>query len=79
MKKNWKTIFFVSFFMLLGIGFLLYAYPLIKAKEKDNARLRVYGDNETHRVDSFSFINQEGKTSPVCFALSLRVEVKSGD
>ena len=25
------------------------------------------------------YTNQEGKTSPVCFALSLRVEVKSGD
>ena len=25
------------------------------------------------------YVNQEGKTSPVCFPLSLRVEVKSGD
>ena len=58
MKKNKTSLILISFFMLLGIAFLGYYYSAMVSRPK---RLKYYG-NPGHKVESFSFINQEGKT-----------------
>lgn len=55
--KNLKAVILLTFFMLLGIGFLAYYYYQYKQVPK---RLPVYG-NPGHKVDTFTFIDQEGK------------------
>ncbi len=56
--KNKTSLFLLVFFMLLGIAFLSYWYFQYKQVPK---RLPTYG-NPGHHVESFSFINQDGKT-----------------
>jgi len=56
--KNKTSLFLLVFFMLLGVGFLSYWYFQYKQIPK---RLPTYG-NPGHHVESFSFINQDGKT-----------------
>ncbi|HOZ51217.1 MAG TPA: SCO family protein [Chitinophagaceae bacterium] len=58
MKMNKTAIILITFFMLLGIGFLGYYYTTMMNVPK---RLNYYG-NPGHKVESFSFTNQEGKT-----------------
>ncbi len=59
MKDNKTTLILISFFIALGIGFVWYSLNLIN--EKKVVTLPVLG-NPGHRVGSFSFINQDGKT-----------------
>ncbi|MES2479003.1 MAG: SCO family protein [Bacteroidota bacterium] len=57
--KNKKTvIFLVGFFIVLSAAFMTYFYSVTKIKNKP---LPYFGETE-HRIRSFSFINQEGKT-----------------
>lgn len=55
---NKKSIFFLVFFMVLGVGFLGYYYYAYKEVPK---HLPIFG-NPGHHVESFSFTNQDGKT-----------------
>lgn len=57
MSKTKTAIILITFFMLLGIGFLGYYYQTMMSVPK---RLNYYG-NPGHKVESFSFINQDGK------------------
>jgi protein SCO1/2 len=58
MKVNKTAVILISFFMLLGISFLGYYYTTMKQHPR---RLPTYG-NPGHKVGSFSFLNQDGKT-----------------
>jgi protein SCO1/2 len=58
MSKRKTTIFLVSFFIVLAAVFMTYFYKVTREQPKT---LPVYG-NPGHRVGSFSFVNQEGKT-----------------
>ncbi len=58
MKNRKSTIFLVSFFILLSAVFMAYYNKDIRTRQ-DN--LRVIG-NPGHKVGSFSFLNQDGKT-----------------
>ncbi|MEZ5046002.1 MAG: SCO family protein [Chitinophagaceae bacterium] len=51
-----KAIFFLVFFMLLGVAFLSYYYYAYKQNPR---RLTVYG-NPGHKTQAFSFTNQDG-------------------
>ncbi|MCD6012156.1 MAG: electron transport protein SCO1/SenC [Flavipsychrobacter sp.] len=62
MKSNKTTIFLVSFFMLLGIGFIAYIFPQIKANQDKAPQLPIIGNDLNHHVSDFSFVNQDGKT-----------------
>ena len=59
MKNNKTSVFLISFFIVLGIAFIWYSINLIN--EKKVVTLPVLG-NPGHRVGSFSFTNQDGKT-----------------
>jgi protein SCO1 len=54
---NKTAIFLLSFFMLLGVGFLYYYYSVMKEHPR---RLPYLGEAGQH-VKPFSFINQDGK------------------
>jgi len=58
--KNKTAIFLVSFFMLLGIGFLGYYYKI--SHEQKVSALPIVGNDQNHHIAPFSFVNQEGKT-----------------
>jgi protein SCO1/2 len=62
MKNKKTTIFLISFFMLLGIGFIGFVFPKITANEKKKPVLPIIGDDQNHHVSPFSFVNQDGKT-----------------
>lgn len=53
-----KAIFFLVFFLLLGISFLSYYYYSYKSAPRE---LKVFGQ-PGHKVGSFSFLNQLGDT-----------------
>ena len=55
--KNKTSLILLVFFMLLGIAFLGYYY---KVSHEIKPQLPVIG-NPGHHIDTFSFINQEGK------------------
>jgi protein SCO1/2 len=57
MKHPLLRILLIVFFMVLGVFFLGYYYYTYKQHPK---RLKVYG-NPGHTVDTFSFIDQDGK------------------
>jgi protein SCO1/2 len=57
MKHPIVRILLIIFFMVLGVIFLGYYYYEYKQHPK---RLRVYG-NPGHKIDTFSFIDQDGK------------------
>jgi protein SCO1/2 len=56
---NKKAIFFICFFMLLGVAFLGYYYKV--SHEQKKLVLPIIGDDQNHRIAPFSFVNQEGK------------------
>jgi len=58
MKNQKTTIFLVTFFILLAAGFMTYYYSVSRDQPK---RLPVLGEGD-HKVRSFSFVNQDGKT-----------------
>lgn len=58
MKVNKTAVILISFFMILSVGFLGYYYTTLKEHPR---RLPTYG-NPGHKVGSFSFLNQDGKT-----------------
>jgi protein SCO1 len=62
-KARKNTIFLISFFLVLGIGFFVW-FELDIMKNPNvpgaHAQLPVLG-NPGHRVDTFSFVDQEGK------------------
>lgn len=62
MKTSRTSIFLISFFMLLGIGFIAYVFPKIKDGEKNKPVLPIVGNDQNHHVSPFSFTNQDGKT-----------------
>jgi protein SCO1/2 len=62
MKKNKTAIFLISFFMLLGIGFIGYVFPKIRDSEKKKPVLPIIGNDQNHHISPFSFVNQDGKT-----------------
>lgn len=62
MKANKTTIFLISFFMLLGIAFIGYVFPKIKANQDKQPQLPIIGNDLNHHVAPFSFVNQDGKT-----------------
>jgi protein SCO1/2 len=62
MKNKKITIFLISFFMLLSIGFLAFVFPKIKESEERKPKLPIIGNDQNHHVSPFSFVNQEGKT-----------------
>ena len=62
MKMNKTTIFLISFFMLLGIGFIGYVFPKIKENQNKEPKLPIVGNDQNHHISPFSFVNQDGKT-----------------
>lgn len=62
MKNKKVAIFFISFFMLLGIGFIGYVFPKIKQHQANEPRLPIVGNDQNHHVAPFSFTSQDGKT-----------------
>lgn len=61
MKNNKTAVFLVSFFILLGIGFLSYYYK-VSSEGAQRSSLPIIGNDQNHHISNFSFINQEGKT-----------------
>ncbi len=59
MTNKKTTVVLVSFFIILGVAFLSYAYKV--TREGSKPHLPVLG-NPGHKVDTFSFTNQDGKT-----------------
>ena len=57
MSNRTLTIVLVAFFILLAAGFMGYYYKTTRSLPKT---LRVIG-NEGHKVDTFSFYNQDGR------------------
>ncbi len=60
MKKNKTLIFLVTFFIVLATVFIGYFYNVTNQTRKPS--LPILGHNESHHVDTFSFVNQDGKT-----------------
>lgn len=58
MKKNKTSIFLIVFFLVLATAFVTYSLKYLK--EPDT--LPVISSNTGHRVQDFSFVNQEGDT-----------------
>ena len=59
--NNKKTGFFLLvFFMALGVCFLGYFYKVTNAQKK--LVLPIIGNDQNHHVDTFSFVNQDGKS-----------------
>lgn len=58
MKNKKVVIFLVGFFIVLSAAFMTYFYSVTKVKSKP---LPYFGESE-HKIRSFSFTNQEGKT-----------------
>lgn len=58
MNKNKTRIFLFSFFMVLAIVFIGYSYKVTREQPKS---LPIYG-NPGHKIEAFSFTDQEGKT-----------------
>lgn len=59
-----KTIFYVTFFVLLAVGFLGYSGYVISGEQGSffgKEKLPVLGTNG-HIIGGFSFVNQEGRT-----------------
>ena len=59
--KNKVSIILISFFILLGIGFLGYYYK-VSHEQKPTSALPIIENDRNHHVGAFSFINQDGKT-----------------
>ena len=59
MNNKKTTIFLISFFMLLGVIFLGYAYKVMHEQKK--LELPVVGTDQNHHIAPFSFTNQDGK------------------
>jgi len=59
MNNKKTTIFLISFFMLLGVAFLGYAYKVMHEQKK--LAMPVIGNEQNHHVAPFSFLNQDGK------------------
>ncbi len=60
MNNKKTTIFLISFFMLLGVIFLGYAYKVMH--EQKTLALPIVGNDQNHHIAPFSFTNQDGKT-----------------
>ena len=58
MKKNRISLFLLAFFILLSAVFMTYFYNVSHSQRKI---LPVLG-NPGHRIDTFSFVNQDGNT-----------------
>lgn len=58
MKNRKTSIFLIAFFLVLAIAFVTYSLKYLDKDEK----LAVIGSNTGHRVQPFSFVNQEGDT-----------------
>jgi protein SCO1/2 len=61
MKNKKITIFLIAFFMLLGIGFMAYVFPMIRENQKKQPQLPIVGNDQNHHISPFSFVNQDGK------------------
>ncbi len=48
--------------MLLGVSFIAYVFPKIKANQDKAPQLPIIGNDLNHHVSEFSFVNQDGKT-----------------
>ncbi len=59
MNNKKTTIFLISFFMLLGVAFLGYAYKVMH--EQKTLALPIVGNDQNHHIAPFSFMNQDGK------------------
>jgi protein SCO1/2 len=57
MKKNKISLFLLSFFILLSAGFMTYFYTVSHEQKKILPTL----GNPGHKIDTFSFVNQDGK------------------
>ncbi|NDC40915.1 MAG: SCO family protein [Chitinophagia bacterium] len=59
MNNKTTGIILVSFFIVLGVVFLSYYYKV--SSEANKPLLPILGPNESHHVDTFSFIDQDGQ------------------
>ena len=59
MNNKKTTIFLISFFMLLGVAFLGYAYKVMH--EQKTLALPIVGNDQNHHIAPLSFMNQDGK------------------
>ncbi len=59
MKTNKTTIFLISFFIALGVGFIWYSFSVIHDQKK--LALPIIGNEQNHHLAQFKFINQDGK------------------
>jgi protein SCO1/2 len=61
MNNKKMGIILVSFFIVLGIGFLGYYFKVMNEQKKISP-LAIIGNDQNHHISPFAFINQEGKT-----------------